>query len=456
MYMSFDTSGLKAVMRKLQHYCRKNVFKCIGPSVLLVFFLQFSLPARTETVFGYEPELAYRFLFSKAKFHRAMVIGPGGYWSYVEGKPSADAAKNTALRQCRSHFRKKRQEKWGDCELIAIDGQFLWTKPPWGAPIDRPLPGPDLPLEKALFFVAEGGPPRGIVLAIHGSGTAHGESTPGPVFEGWFQLFQSLGYTVVYPSAFKGVEPVQEYYGWNTPETYPLQTKMQRIRFAQTKRTIESLKRKFPGLPLYLWSHSAGGNLSQAIEKDIAGAIIVGTSCGIGSARLSLIEPEIPVLFVYGAKDDKIFAGKSKVSRSLLEQRCGKTYFGKSRRFVIVPGEDHFPNVWDQNLLDALTGFFGARTFRLSSRPEQEPVVSLTPKAKAVFDRQYRTTPTKKAFAHSDTGFGYAGSWPRQDQADISAILECNRASTGFFYPPSGRHACVLFAVGDKIVAGSR
>jgi pimeloyl-ACP methyl ester carboxylesterase len=424
--------------------------------LILSLIIVFVRPAWSETVFGLEAELAYQQLYSAAKNHRAMVIGPSGYWYYVEGLPSAESATKKALRNCSADLKRMDRTKWGSCELVAVDSHLLWSKPPISNEIDRPLPAPDRPFEKAILFDALGGPPRGIILAIHGSGSAYGESKPHPIFKGWFQYFQSLGFTVVYPSAFSGVELVQQYSGWNAPEIYPLQDRMSRIRIGQTWRTIESIKSRYPGLPIYLWSHSAGGNVAQVIDKDIAGAIIVGTLCGIGSPELNIVQSHVPIIYVYGSKDDKIFRGKSDISKKSVRKYCGKLYSGQNRQIVVVPGEDHMTAIWNQDLINALAKLFGNSAFQLKTDYASKSDAPLTIEAQSASERSYRTSPTKKAFATSETNFGFSESWQRQDHANIAAVVACNHKTTGFFYPPNGKHACRIYAVGDNVVSGKK
>jgi hypothetical protein len=222
---------------------------------------------------------------------------------------------------------------------------------------------------------------------------------------------------------------------------------MNKLRLAQTKRTISVLKTRYPNLPLYLWSHSAGGNIAQAIDSDIAGAIIVGTPCGIGSPSLNLIRKDVPVMYVYGENDPKIFRGSNKVTLARLKAFCGKAYGGRFRQFVIAPKADHTTPLWRQNVLDAVAKFFNQKPFSLANPKSR---YDLTDAAKKAYEKTYQTSPLKKAFAAGKTGYGLSTSFGEQNEANVDALLKCNRAVTGLSYPASGKHECALFAVGNK------
>jgi hypothetical protein len=252
--------------------------------------------ARAETVFGYEPELYFNHDYVRAKDHKAMAIGPGGLTLIRSGMKSAAAAEKAVLRDCQKNLARLGWAKAGKCELVVVDERFVWSKPAVGPPIDVPLPLPDRPLNKAKIFASQhSGPPKGIVLALHGSDNNYGVSSPPRLFQkSRFDYFNSIGFQVIFPSAYDDVIPAYEYGGWNDPSTYAKGTFMQKLRLAQTKRTISVLKTRYPGLPIYLWSHSAGGNIAQAIDSNIAEAIIVGTQCGIGKRILESHPEECP------------------------------------------------------------------------------------------------------------------------------------------------------------------
>ena len=340
--------------------------------------------------------------------------------------------------------------KAGKCELVAVDDKFLWSKPAVGPPVGVPLPLPDGPLNKAKIFASQHiGPPKGIVLALHGSENKYGvTSAPHAFQKSWFDYFNSMGFQVIFPSAYDDVIPAYEYAGWNDPSTYAKGTFMNKLRLAQTIRTISVLKTRYPGLPIYLWSHSAGGNIAQAVESDIAGAIIVGTQCGIGNPSLNLIPKNVRVIYVYGENDPKIFKGSNRVTLARLRAFCGKSYGGKFRQIVIVPKADHSTPLWRQNVLDAVAKLFDQSSFALANPKSR---FEMSDAAKKAFDKAYQTSPLKKAFAVGKSGYGFSASLSDQSEANIEALLKCNRAVTGLSYPGTGKHECSLYAVGNKI-----
>ena len=405
--------------------------------------------ARAEAVFGYEPELYFKQDYPREKDHKAMAVGPGGLSLIRSGMKSAAAAQKMVLRDCQRELTRLGRAKTGKCELVAVDERFVWSKPAVGPPVDVPLPLPDGPLNKAKIFASQrSGPPKGIVLALHGSENNYGVSSAPHSFQrSWFDYFNSIGFQVIFPSAYDDVIPAYEYGGWNDPSTYAKATFMNKLRLAQTKRTISVLKTRYPGLPIYLWSHSAGGNIAQAIDSGIAGAIVVGTQCGIGSPSLNLIPKNVPVMYVYGENDPKIFRGSNKITLARLKAFCGKAYGGKFRQIVIAPKADHLTPLWRQNVLDAAAKFFNQNPFSLANPKSR---FELSDAAKKAYEKTYQTTPLKKAFAVGKSGYSFSASQSDQSEANIEALLNCNRAVTGLSYPESGKHECSLYAVGNK------
>ena len=378
-----------------------------------------------------------------------MAVGPGGLTLIRSGMKSAAAAEKSVLRDCQKNLARLGWAKAGKCELVAVDERFLWSKPAVGPPVDVPLPLPDRPLNNAKIFASQhDGAPKGIVLALHGADSSYSvSSAPHPFQKSWFDYFNSIGLQVIFPSTYDDVIPAYEYAGWNDPSTYAKRTAMNKLRLAQTRRTISILKTRYPGLPIYLWSHSAGGNIAQAIDSGIAGAIIVGTQCGIGSPSLNLIPKNVPVLYVYGENDPKIFRGSNKVTLARLKAFCRKAYGGKFRQFVIAPKADHLTPLWRQNVLDAVAKFFNRNPFSLANPKFR---LDMSDAAKNAYEKTYKTTPLKKAFAVGKSGYGFSASLSDQVEANIEALLKCNRAVTGLSYPESGKHECSLYAVGNK------
>ena len=72
----------------------------LGIISILCFFGHFS-NARSEAVFGYEPELYFKQVYLPGKDHKAMAIGPGGLSLIRSGLKSAAAAESVVLRDCK-------------------------------------------------------------------------------------------------------------------------------------------------------------------------------------------------------------------------------------------------------------------------------------------------------------------------------------------------------------------
>jgi hypothetical protein len=164
---------------------------------------------------------------------------------------------------------------------------------------------------------------------------------------------------------------------------------------------------------------------------------------------LNAIPKKVPVLYVYGQLDDKVFRGRKKLSEGAIQKFCGKDYAIPTRKFVIAEGEDHLPTIWHQNVLDAIAVLFNQKRFSLKERRME---VMPSQKAAEAFQKQYSYLPLKKAFAIGKDAYAWSASTETQAQANLGALLACNRKATGFSYPPSGQHECVIYSEG-KVVA---
>ena len=67
---------------------------------------------------------SFQFDYSYANQHKAFAIAPGGAWSWVANKASAEEAKQTALQACSSYTQQK-------CMLYALDGRIVFDREEW-------------------------------------------------------------------------------------------------------------------------------------------------------------------------------------------------------------------------------------------------------------------------------------------------------------------------------------
>lgn len=401
-----------------------------------------------ETFPGIEAEIAFHSTYAKEKGHKALAISPGGDSTTVSNQKSAAIAKREALRQCAYWLR---QRPWGrdsKCELFALNDKIVWAKPLPGPPLGEPLPLPDIPLRKAHVLSSDTGKVTGIVLALHGCGKPWQGIFP---FErSWFDFFRARGLQVFYPNSYHDPLP-SEKCGWASPDKHDLVTATNKIRIAQAKRSIGELRKSYPGLPIFVWAHSGGGNIAQALDDDVAGIFIVGTRCGVGSPKFELVRPSVPMLFVFGGVDDRLIYGHRKITPKLITKECGAYYKTKNRKWVIAAQGSHLTTIWRQDTLDAVATVLGQKSYRLKAEMAQGAIDG---EAKRAFEKDYRLRPVKKAFAVGPQGaFAIGADWDSQEDAIQSALYFCARRAGARSYVEGGTQTCRIYAIGDKVVA---
>ncbi len=66
-------------------------------------------------------------VYPHLKGHKALAIGPAGYWTYAYGKPSADAAGKTAMAGCASALHQSTYKSLSKrhCVLVDVNGKRL-------------------------------------------------------------------------------------------------------------------------------------------------------------------------------------------------------------------------------------------------------------------------------------------------------------------------------------------
>ena len=409
------------------------------------------LARAAEPQAGLDAEVIYRLEYAGRKRHKAMAIGPSGAWGYSYGYGSAAEAEKNALKQCRTVLRSKSWGKTATCKLLARNKAFVWNTPFMGFPFDKALPLPDVPLQRAVQIWPKGSKPKGIVLALHGcDGPGYGV----PAFaDTWFRFFQARGFLVIYPSSFDEKRP-PIHCGTILPENYQAFTEAVKFRAAQTRRTIAELRKTHPGVPLYIWAHSEGGHVAQAVDAKVSGIIIIGTICGISTPGTMLAPRSVPVLHVYGASDDQVIDTYKTLTRKTVDKLCGPIYRSKSRSWVIAEGAGHRTSIWRQNVIDAVSRLIGQKSFRLA---ESKEPLALEGEARVAYEKSYLKN-DRTAFAIGPGGaYGIAAYWPDAEDTKQDALYRCARAveflSQKDPYPPGGKQPCRLYAVGTRPVA---
>lgn len=200
---------------------------------------------------------------------------------------------------------------------------------------------------------------------------------------------------------------------------------------------------------MFIWAHSAGGSIAESLGQELAGIIIIGDKCGIGSPELQLFTSDTPVLYIFGDSDEYIFKGESRITKRRMRRYCGPYYFTGNKKIVVAPDSDHGTTIFRQNVLDAVSEMLGNERFDLSQSNSTQAPGS---RAVQAYSKQYRTSPLKKALVVGGDSYAFVSSAPTQIDANALALTECNKQVTGKSFPDSGRHACQLFAEGDKIV----
>lgn len=404
----------------------------------------------TDPQAGIDIEVVYRTVYPGLERHKAIAVGPAGAWGYAYSYRSAAEAEKSALKTCHSYARRQSWGKDAKCRLFARNDKLVWNKPLIGAPLDDTFPPPDLPLKKAINFWPKEAKPKGVMLALHGC------NKPGSGVErfedSWFRFFQARGFLVVFPSSFDELRP-SEFCGLHTPQSYIAATHSIKFRVAQTKRTIAELRKAHPGIPLFLWAHSEGGLVAQAVNVKVSGIIIVGTTCGFGEPRAVLVPRSVPILHVYGEFDDKVISDDKVLTKKDIDKLCGPGYRSKARSWVIATGADHLTSLWRQNVIDAVSRMIGQKSFRLA---EARAPIKLEGEARTVYENIYLKS-SKTAFAIGPNGTsGIAAYWSNAEDMNQDALYQCGRSvdfiSQNTAYPPGGTQSCRLYAVGGKVV----
>lgn len=426
--------------------------RCVIVALLLAQAIILAISGARASDFGpgLEAEILFRSAYKNLKRHKSIAIGPGGISVSAQGFATAEGAQKDALRSCNRFLKQFPWAREYKCRSFSIDDRRVWTNPVPGPKFGTALPEPDVPLVRAKVFQPTG-KLEAVVLALHGCGKPW--KGPGDFGMSWFNFFTQRGAVVFFPNSFEDPMP-PETCGWAGPDSWEDRVETDLIRLAQTRRSIAHLKKAYPNLPLYIWSHSGGGNIAQALDLEVSGVIVVGTMCGVGGPDYNLIPPSVPVLYVFGQNDEKLERGKTKITEKFVRSRCGPKYQTKKRRIVIASDSDHYTSIWRQNVIDAVSALMGQKSFQLKAANAN---AELTAAADAAFQKDYRLRPLKKAFSTGTDGtYGFSSSWSNQEDANQEALYQCAKYSglveKGRFYAQSGSQHCRLYAVGDKVL----
>jgi pimeloyl-ACP methyl ester carboxylesterase len=389
--------------------------------------------------------------YPSLKGHKALAVGPGGYWAASPGKPSADIAGKAALKSCTTALRTSSYKSLArrDCVLFDVDGKRTGAAQPTGIPFGTRAEGPDIPYEKGGQWEATGTPRRGNLLLLHGCNKVEGIN--GWV-RAWINFYRASGFRVIMPDNF--AEPRdREVCGHPGEDGIDAQTRNLKLRVAQTLRTLATLHRKYPGEPIYVHGHSEGGYVAQALGEKVAGIIVTGAPCGFGSAPAYWVGEGTPLLVIAGTKDAYFTTARS---AKALTSYCKTVRGAGNLKTASVQGMGHFTGLWWPDVRESVGKFLKVEVVAVTRRKADGVA---RPKIPAAVLSQYQKEPKPKALAVHEKG---ALSWystvdARMASAETTldveeiALFACDEGA-GFdaFQDPSHQHACVLADVNGK------
>jgi hypothetical protein len=324
--------------------------------IALLFTLQFTPPTANPSLAADFPpyfdvylELDINRAYRSYKRHKALAIGINNLGWYAHGYRTLREARKIALSGCVSRLRRELKIK-GDtqCLIVMENDKVVWpnSRP---KPIESNyLPQPDGPLIKGKI-VGNLADAKAILLALHG---CDGPGDPNhPWIVGWHDYFVKKGFAVVQPNSL--ADPQSIVCGFDVPPSRL--DPSQRLRVAQTLRTLANLKKRFPKKPVYIWGHSAGGLVAQLLDYDVKGIIVTGAGC-----LAKRIATRRPLFHVFGGNDP--YASLGDKSKPLTEENvralCGHSKKGK-KTFAIVPQGDHWVYVTVPAVSEGLDKFIG-------------------------------------------------------------------------------------------------
>lgn len=407
-------------------------------------FQQAAIAADQEAFLGFDAEYYYRTAYLGLKGRKAFAIGPQGSYGYSWGARNPKEAGRLALKGCNDAVAKqKKYGMTGKCRLFAADGKQLTKVPQVGLAWHEPATGEDIPLKKGTLSFALRNIPRGIVLHLHGCNGKGWNRTA----EIWSSYFNALGYNFFAPDSFAEPRPA-EVCGpaWKTRGRD--QTIILKLRVAQTLRSIAELKKKYPGIPIYLWGHSEGGSIVKYLNVDVAGIMSSGDECHASGLRIAA-QASVPVLYLLGENDPYIEGSKLPLKDKDM-RKCRNYVRNKKTKVVIIKNSKHDIWPWRPEVAKAMSEFIGAEPFTLAKTRAAE-TFTLTGKQKTDKAR-YQTSPDHKAFAANSGGaFSWSSKWDFVEDAQQFTLYDCADVD-GINVFKLSTHVCSVISVDGKDV----
>ena len=306
---------------------------------------------------------AEAFLLSNYKSyrdHKAFAIGPAAYWGYTWGHKTKKGAAKAALAGCVQGLKNSPHKSLRNrrCAIYDINGKKVFAGKDRKFPFGSILSGSDRPLKKAIYNKGPRGETKGILLYVHGCNRSHRSVfNRNAIWGKWANQFHSMGLRMVAPNSFADKRP-GEMCGpaLLPPRLERIRSFLYRYRVAQTKRTLSVLKKRYPGLPIFIWGHSEGGKIVQFLDDKVAGVVVTGHECGLSNIGFPLTDKNVPLLVFMGTNDKYVSIPGGRTDYKI-KRHCNKVLPNKLWNYVILPGIGHFPSVESKAVRDPLRGF---------------------------------------------------------------------------------------------------
>jgi hypothetical protein len=395
---------------------RRRILLAAG--LIFLTFQGNAFAADQEAFLAFDAEYHYRTEYSRMKGHKAFAIGPQGGYGYSWGARSSKEAANLAIKYCSIWVAQQKKHRIaGKCRVYAIDGKLQAKDPRIGLPWHEPATGEDIPLSKGAKSFHIGSTPRGIVLHLHGcNGMGWNRYA-----EIWGSYFNALGYDFFAPDSFAEPRPAEVCgSAWRTRARD--QTIILKLRVAQALRNIAELKKKYPGIPIYVWGHSEGGSIVKYLNVEVAGIISSGDECDASGLRIAA-PASVPVLYLLGENDPSVEGIKLPLTDKGV-QKCRNYVRNKKTKIVIIKNSKHDIWPWRPEVAKAMSEFIGAEPFTLAqSRPAEKLTLSgMQISAKAL----YRRHRGHKAFAANANGtFSWVSEWEFAEDVQQFTLYDC-------------------------------
>ncbi len=386
-------------------------------------------------------EYFYRKQYESLPGHKALAFSESGGFGYSFSAPDEASAESLAMDYCKSASSAwaKKDEMPKPCETLAVDDTVrdlgLLANTAW----QQEAGGPDKPLRKAMRQLLPKGKAKGIVMHVHGCDGFGSRDVIGV----WADYFNALGYDFYAPLSFADRRP-KNVCGKFTEHPIGQLSEVLRLRIAQTQRTLASLRRERPSVPIYLWGHSEGGLIVQLVDADVAGIIVTGEECGFEGSNVAAPD-KVPFLYLLGQYDPYVDGLGIPVSPES-EITCATRLRLHKMIYHVVANAKHNPYPWHSPTSQAIPQFLGAAP--VSVEPAANPAKARAAWKRQRPSRQYRTGKPNRLVAATSRQFLAITEAGDLDEAKQYVVFVCDKAvsrKTNVFI--SGKHICSLVDV---------